>query len=142
MPWNHPRLPKDAAYRPDLAPFVDRAAEVWDGDEFAGLVYVEADWFSELLRGHLWWRRWGRPREFVTLYLRRQDGTFDQWRITDLDEVDASILDLNRERLTIDGRRHRITWLTPTASASVAAEFRLVSDRGLSWRARQMRPGR
>ena len=78
VPWNPDR--SEAAV-PDhrLDPYRDRGALVRLGDQEVMRIYVQVDALWTQTSGHLWWRRWSKPREFVILHMFLVDGVKGHW---------------------------------------------------------------
>lgn len=141
MTWSPARLPLDAAMRADLEPYLDRAAEMWRADDFAGRLFVEADWSWDVEAGVLWWRRWSQPYEVVRGYVRWTDGSFDSF-VTDRASLDQTVRELSHDVLRLAGVTYRLEWRTPAESESLRRELGLRNDRGLSLQARRARAER
>ncbi len=118
MPWN----PSFVGAMPDprLDPYRNRVAEVHDEKGLYAHLVVGTDFRSEQERGHLWWRRWGRPQEFAVCYLTSPDGkslVSDFW--VDPDSLEDELADWARNRFEYAGETYVLHWLSAEASVDL-----------------------
>ncbi|WP_030201824.1 hypothetical protein [Terrabacter tumescens] len=122
-----PLWPKDydgALVDHRLDPYRDRAAVVSDNGEPAMQVFIQVDLERKQTAGHLWWRRWSHPREFVVLHMLMCDGVqTDSWLSDEVlgDELD----DWSQGRFMWDGKPMRIDWCDATKSEALRNELGL-----------------
>lgn len=111
-----------------LGPYRRRAGRIIDPEGSTGLIYVDVSVICTQLGGHLWWRRWSEPREFVILSMIYPDGLFDDpW--LDREGLTAEIDTWRRGEFHghpyRDGKptQYRLEWLTDEETARVRADF-------------------
>lgn len=123
MPW----WPKDCdggVVDHRIDPYRDRGAVVSDNGEPVMRVFVQVDLERQHAAGHLWWRRWSPPREFVVLHMLMRDGfQTDSWLSDEVlsDELD----DWSQGRFRWDGRPMRIDWFEASQSQTLREQLGL-----------------
>ncbi len=111
-----------AVRNPRLDRYWNRAGVVSDGDRQLSTVFVEISSFVTQLSGHLWWKRFGEPYEFIILHERMADGFItDHFLMSDsLDEY----LDAWDENTFWDmGEPRDVRWLDDVGSEAVRQEL-------------------
>ncbi|GAA1121692.1 hypothetical protein [Citricoccus alkalitolerans] len=129
MPWNPPAMSEaEEVPHPHLGPYRRRAGRITAPDGSTGLIYINVSVICTRLGGHLWWRRWSAPQEFVMLFVDCPDGLFDDaW--LDGEDLMSEIDTWQRGEFHGHPYRddeptwYRLEWLNDEESARVRAEF-------------------
>jgi len=82
------------------------------------MFYVQPDVLSTVIGGHLWWRRWSPPEEFVILWIRTPDHhDTDTWVLPDdlIGEVD----DWDQGIFRWVGEVLQLSWLDDTSTQAM-----------------------
>ncbi|GAB3820569.1 hypothetical protein GCM10028820_26940 [Tessaracoccus terricola] len=107
-----------------LDPYRDLGAVVRFGDHEIMQIYVQVDAVSRQTSGHLWWRQWSRPREFVILHMLMEDGfQTDSWLMED--QLDDELRSWAEGRFDWLGQQHTLTWFDTQRSAALRETLRL-----------------
>ncbi len=120
MPWKPRNF--TAVRDTRLDPYWNRAAIVSNGDAYISTIFAEISTLVTQVSGHLWWTRWGEPREFIILHERTVDGFLnDHWILDDnLDEH----LEVWEKNTTWDkGELRDLRWLDDAGSVAVRQDF-------------------
>jgi hypothetical protein len=124
MSWNPPAEAPRTARDQRLDGFRDRAAQVID-DEGSVLLtaYVQTEFRWSRTGGHLWWRHWSHPEEFVLLH----HVTKDTHTIAPLADVrlDEALDDWLGGRFEHSGKFFTLTWLELPESQQVRRDIGL-----------------
>ena len=81
-------------------------------------IYVQVDSLWTLTSGHLWWRRWSKPREFVILHmLLKSDSQSDSWLWGV--GLDNELRAWSEDRFEWAGQQHALTWFNRQRSAAL-----------------------
>lgn len=101
-----------------LDPYRNRGGVVVLDDHQVLHVYVQVDALWTQTSGHLWWRRWSPPREFVILHMLFDDETQgDTWLVDDA--LDDELADWSKGRFKWDGHERPLTWFHAEESAGL-----------------------
>ena len=85
-------------------------------------MYVQPEVMSTVVGGHLWWRRWSPPQEFVILVIQTPDHHFtDDW--VSPDELDDELYDWDQGRFLYIGETYQLTWLDDAETAVIRGDF-------------------
>jgi hypothetical protein len=124
MSWNPPRKAPPPARDQRLDGFRDRAARVFDEEDSVLLtLYVQTDFRWRRAGGHLWWRRWSHPEEFVLLHRVSEDAH----TIASLmdERLEAARDDWRAGRFEHSGKVSHLVWLEPFESQQVQRDIGL-----------------
>jgi len=106
---------------PRLDPYRHRGASLSrDGVAF-GTLYAEPDHLTTQTTGHLWWRSFSGPREFLKLWITIDGYQTDAW--TDGRELDADLENWNRGIFLFKGEPYVCTWLDDSQSADLRKDL-------------------
>ncbi|MBK8446529.1 MAG: hypothetical protein IPL41_07590 [Micropruina sp.] len=94
-----------------LDPYRHRAATLSRDGVEVGTLYVEPDHLTTQT-GHLWWRSFSDPREFVKLWITIDGDSTDAW--TDGQELDTDLENWSRGIFVFGGETYACTWLDNT----------------------------
>lgn len=121
MSW----LPREAPAPHRLDGYAFRAGVLLDPDgEDGGYVLVLPEVYWQQIGGHLWWRRWGRPRVGADVWVSAQavERSFEEgWFTGDLLDEMLDLWDTGRVAVR-RGLDYEVTWLDREAPAVVARD--------------------
>jgi hypothetical protein len=99
-----------------------RAARLRDAAGNLGTMYVEPELIAEQTAGHLWWRKWERAREQVTLWIDDPDGgPTDVWVMPD--DLDEEIDRWEQCQFDLGGETFELVWLDDDASSRLRQQL-------------------
>lgn len=82
------------------------------------MFYVQPDVLSTVIGGHLWWRRWSPPEEFVILWIRTPDHhDTDTWVLPD--DVSGEVDDWDQGIFRWVGEAYQLSWLDDTSTQAM-----------------------
>lgn len=109
-------------YNPRLDPYRHRAARFELNSGGSRKFYVQPDVLSTLRSGHLWWKRWAPPEEFVILWvLEKNEYESDDWILPV--ELDSELDDWGQGTFRWKGETHQLTWLDEIEAQAIRRLF-------------------
>lgn len=113
--WAHP------VADPRLDPYRHRAASLSSKGLALGALYAEPDHVATQSTGHLWWKSFCEPREFLKLWITISGRQTDAW--TDGRELDEDLENWRRGIFVFEGESYECTWLDDTQSAKIRRDL-------------------
>lgn len=121
----HP--PQGAKPNPRLDRYRHRAARFRNDSGRRGHFYVQPSELATAISGHLWWKRWSPPQEFVILWIEDPDGRdTDTWILPE--DLDAELDDWDRGQFRYLGDIYQLTWLGDDATNSIRQALQIDTD--------------
>jgi hypothetical protein len=115
MPWRPDWSPSPVDHR--LDPYRDRGGVVLLDDGVLR-IYVQVDQMCTQVSGHLWWRRWSPPREFVILHMLLDEETPTDTYL-DEEDLDNELTYWAGGRFLWLGREYPLAWFRTHESAAL-----------------------
>ncbi|GAB4062106.1 hypothetical protein GCM10028777_00790 [Angustibacter speluncae] len=106
---------------PHVIRYANRVARLSRGAAPAGYALIKPDVLSTRLAGHLWWRRWGPPRDAFWVWTV-VDGQFTDSYITEPDRVFEETVTWDRGVFEHYGELLAAEWLTGRDGTRVRAD--------------------
>lgn len=83
---------------------------------------MQPDVLSTLRSGHLWWKRWAPPEEFVILWvLEKNEYESNDWILPV--ELDSELDDWGQGTFRWKGETHQLTWLDEIEAQAIRRLF-------------------
>lgn len=116
MPWR-PDRSESSPVDHRLDPYRDRGGVVLLDDDQVFGIYVQVDALWTQISGHLWWRGWSPPGEFVIVHMLFDEAQGDTWLADDA--LDDELTYWARGRFPWLGHEYRLTWFRAHESAAL-----------------------
>ena len=96
-----------------------------DDDRLVMRIFVQVDSLRTQRSGHLWWRKWSEPQEFVVLHIVMDDGTYDEAWLWG-DSLEDELHEWSSGTFVYQGNEFALQWLDAIESVALRREIGLV----------------
>lgn len=119
VPWK----PDWSQLVPDsrLDPYRHRAAALSRDGVAVGTLYAEPDHLTTRISGHLWWRSFSEPREFLKLWITIDGRQTDAW--TEGPQLDLDLGNWSRGIFLLGGEPYACAWFDDSQSADLRKQL-------------------